>query len=172
MPFIPNGGFVPNGYNGNGNGEPEPPTTRLPATSFYYLEDGREIFVVAPEVFDVTEVSLANLEVLFYLRIVYFRMAEEDQYGFSIWVYNYLSVGGLTLIEQELLDDLGIDPEDPETKLKKWLIDLKYKLQEFMKKFKWILIGGIVIGSIVAVLVGFQYSKAYVTQKGVEKAKA
>jgi len=112
--------LVPNGtINGNGNDNDNDNELRFDETDYYFLENGREIFVIIePERYDVTDCTWNGLRTLFFIREFYFYKEYDmsfrafvntmlDDYE-NVEMFHYLTQADVDSIFDALFDGNGV----------------------------------------------------------------
>lgn len=173
MVKITNGGaFEPVSYIPS---EPEPePEPTITKTSI--IVDGIE--------YDTTNLTGIQKITLEALKLTYmnFSQASKDAMSFEVYVYRVAKLHIFrSLFEPNIIDEttqlwiepvLDVDFESPSFTIKLWYSDIKQKIKTLKEVIPFLVPLVIGVGAVGASLVGYQYSKSYVSEKGKVKARS
>ena len=174
MLVVENGGYV--APESEPYIEPEPYITPETPIIRYITVDGIEYMLSG-----ITNKQYITIQAL---KLTYDNFSEsaKDIMPFDVYVYKMSNVKIIRSVFEPditeplipfvpILDVLDIDTESPEFQLRLWWSDLQQKLKLTLDKFKWLTPVIAVSGIAITGLVGYQYSKSYVSEKGKVKAR-
>jgi len=151
-----------------------------------------EIITVDGKDYDISGLTgLQKITITFLAKQYTNVMSQEyrDTTPFDVHVYKVSKVKILRILFDPIIDDdyddydddddikpwiedvLDIDPDSVEFQLKLWLNEQMLKYKAFKERAGILIPISIGIGAIGFLLIGYQYSKSYVSEKGKVKAR-
>ena len=168
---------------GNGGGTTSITSVIEEADNVYIPVDSiitPNIIIVDGEEYDLAGLTSIQILTVKALKLTYenFSVSAREAMPFDVYVYKLTNVTilrNLFVPEEDSSDIwieevLDVDFESPAFSFKVWLSDLRLKLKLFFERMQFASPFIIILGVIIVALIGYQYSKSYVSQKAVKRA--